>query len=204
MRGIAVENLPRIGSCWSCLGSMKVGTEPCPHCGAYQQTVLREAVPGLTERYPPQKLSFEDIWYRAGLGDLLQGFAESGPQTPEQETLYEACRKSDDLAVEIHHAYYHRKSDPRGMQTVIEKCHEMISLSTEAARYYRQKGWKPLPTHKGYTRLAITLEQQSRYDEAIRVSKQARFQGWYGKWDERIARLERLRDGEAPATELRR
>lgn len=183
---------------------MKVGTEPCSHCGAFQQTVLREAVPGLAEKYPPQKLSFEDIWYRAGLGDLLKGFAESGPRTPEQEELYEACRKSDDLAVQIGNAYYGRGSDPRAIRVVIAKCREMISYAPDAARYYRQKGWKPLPTHKGFIRLAITLERQGEYDEAIRISKQARFQGWYGRWDERILRLEALRDGKAPAIESSR
>lgn len=46
------------------------------------------------------------------------------------------------------------------------------------------------PTHPGYTNMAILLEKEKNYSEAIRISKRAKDQGWNGDWDKRIARCE--------------
>ena len=42
--------------------------------------------------------------------------------------------------------------------------------------------------HTGYEQLAIILEKQREYDEAIDLCKQAQKQTWSGEWDKRIER----------------
>jgi DNA invertase Pin-like site-specific DNA recombinase len=59
----------------------------------------------------------------------------------------------------------------------------------------KQNGWdevasRGLPSHVGYKQLAIILEKRGQFDEAIKVAKQAKSQGWNGDWDKRIARCE--------------
>lgn len=46
------------------------------------------------------------------------------------------------------------------------------------------------PTHTGYTNMAILLEKEKNYPEAIRISRHAKSEGWNGDWDKRIARCE--------------
>lgn len=50
-----------------------------------------------------------------------------------------------------------------------------------------------LPEHHGYKRMAIVLEKERRYDEALKVIREARRKGWAGDWDKREQRIaERL------------
>jgi hypothetical protein len=45
-----------------------------------------------------------------------------------------------------------------------------------------------LPRHVGYERLAIILEKNKEYDQAIRTCEAAKLGGWSGDWDRRIDR----------------
>jgi hypothetical protein len=45
-----------------------------------------------------------------------------------------------------------------------------------------------LPGHKGYQQLAVILEKQGRFQEAIDLCTQAAQQGWGGDWEHRIER----------------
>jgi hypothetical protein len=46
-----------------------------------------------------------------------------------------------------------------------------------------------LPMHTGYSQLAVILEKEKRFGEAIDLSKEAKANGWNGDWDKRIERL---------------
>lgn len=48
-----------------------------------------------------------------------------------------------------------------------------------------------LPSHTGYEQLAIILEKQKKYKEAINLIKQAQSEGWNGDWDKRIERCQK-------------
>jgi hypothetical protein len=47
-----------------------------------------------------------------------------------------------------------------------------------------------LPSHTGFTQLAIVREKQHNYSEAIRLAQLAQGQGWGGDWDKRIIRCQ--------------
>ncbi len=53
--------------------------------------------------------------------------------------------------------------------------------------------WDPgvftLPIHHGYKRMAIVLEKEKRYGEALEVIREARRKGWDGDWDKREERI---------------
>lgn len=48
-----------------------------------------------------------------------------------------------------------------------------------------------LPSHSGYEQLAIILEKQGDFSEAIRLAQQAKQEGWKGDWDKRIDRCQK-------------
>lgn len=116
--------------------------------------------------------------------------------------------------------YPDRERDPGALAKAIWACEQQIALAPLAAEEFRHwprhhleqlrqafgdayvKSWAeehkeelereyPLPVHVGYTQLAIILEKQGRYEDAIRLCEQAMQQGWAGEWERRIARLRR-------------
>jgi len=96
-----------------------------------------------------------------------------------------------------------------GIQPSIAICEEMIRMAPQADKALRvdheyhnraydmhhpgeksnRREFKPL-VNLGYKQLVIICEKQGDYAEAIRLSRQAKKQGWAGDWDKRIARLE--------------
>lgn len=48
-----------------------------------------------------------------------------------------------------------------------------------------------LPIHHGYKRMAIVLEKEKRYGDALKVIREARHKGWNGDWDKREERIEK-------------
>lgn len=128
--------------------------------------------------------------------------------------------------------YPERDRDPAALAKTVWACQQQIRLAPEVAEQFRYwprqhleslrqilgdeyaTMWArehkdelereyPLPAHVGYAQLAIILEKQGRYDEAIAICRQAMTQGWAGEWDRRIARLERKRDGTRKQGEAR-
>ncbi len=87
--------------------------------------------------------------------------------------------------------YADRNNDPTAFDTAIRACERQIDLAPKAAKAFRSAyPNSPLPSHVGYTQLAIVREKQGNYAEAIRLSRQAHAQGWAGNWEHRIARCE--------------
>lgn len=103
--------------------------------------------------------------------------------------------------------YKRRDADPNARQNAIDACERQIALSREAISAWHEWGRlndeilqylgdrnprKPwgIPSHTGFTQLAIIREKDGDYAEAIRLCKQAKSDGWAGDWDKRILRLE--------------
>lgn len=70
----------------------------------------------------------------------------------------------------------------------MEIAQELVSMSSAAKTSFKEQGWKKLPAHRGYYRLAVNFEKDKQYDEAIRAARQAKKEGWAGDWDKRIER----------------
>lgn len=84
--------------------------------------------------------------------------------------------------------YKDRDLLPNGLDLAIQACEQQIEKAPTAATTFRKKYAGDLPAHKGYCQLAIVLEKQKRYGEAISLCEKAKYQGWAGDWDKRIAR----------------
>lgn len=96
------------------------------------------------------------------------------------------------LSLTIQVYYVDRDNDPAALPTAVRACERQIDLAPTAAKAFRAAYPKsPLPSHVGYTQLAIVREKQGDYAEAIRLSRQAERQGWAGSWEQRIVRCEK-------------
>jgi tetratricopeptide (TPR) repeat protein len=91
--------------------------------------------------------------------------------------------------------YYKDRATPGYLEKAIDACNQQIALGAKAAKAF-QNGDKDssLPGHKGYQQLAIILEKQGRFDEAIELCRNAESQGWAGDWKKRIERCQKKSD----------
>ena len=88
--------------------------------------------------------------------------------------------------------YYKDRDKPEYMAKAVHACRQQIALAPEAARAFRAEyGDSPLPAHRGYEQLAIILEKEGRFQDAIALSRQAESEGWSGDWRRRIERCEK-------------
>lgn len=85
--------------------------------------------------------------------------------------------------------YKDRDAHPDALDYALTACEQQISYAEQAAEEFsKQFSDDFLPSHKGYKQLAIVLEKQKKYDEAIRLCEKAKSQGWSGDWEKRIQR----------------
>ena len=84
--------------------------------------------------------------------------------------------------------YKDRDLRSNGIELAIQACEQQIENAPMAIEAFKEQYGDDLPAHKGYYQLAIVLEKQKRYSEAISLCKKAKFQGWAGDWDKRIER----------------
>jgi len=87
-----------------------------------------------------------------------------------------------------------RGADPAATERAIAACRKMIARAAEVKKTLLERGDSTLPRHHGFEQLAILLEKQGAFDEAISVSRRAQDQGWAGDWEQRIDRCERKRE----------
>lgn len=85
--------------------------------------------------------------------------------------------------------YYPQREEAGIMEKVIQACKKQIELAPAASSaFLKEYPNQPLPSHRGYEQLAIILDKQGNFEEAIKVCEQAKSQGWAGDWDKRIER----------------
>lgn len=90
-------------------------------------------------------------------------------------TKLEVCYKDRDLR-------------PNGLELAIKACKQQIENAPAAVASFKQEYGGDLPAHKGFYQLAIILEKQKCYSEAIALCEKAKSQGWAGDWTKRIDR----------------
>lgn len=88
--------------------------------------------------------------------------------------------------------YPERNSNPNAFKKAISACQDQIALAPLTKKAYRKK-WKgePLPRPTGYEQLAIVLEKQKKFQEALTLCKEALKAKWGGDWKKRIERLDK-------------
>lgn len=94
-------------------------------------------------------------------------------------------------STKVEFSYKDRDTRENGLEYAIEACNQQIEFASKAANAFK-KSYKnsPLPSHKGYTQLAIVKEKQKDYQTVITICKKANSQGWAGDWDKRIERCQ--------------
>ena len=92
------------------------------------------------------------------------------------------------LQVLISEYYRDRELVSGALQASIAACRQQIEMAPVVARAMRADFPDQLPRHVGYERLAVILEKNKEYDEAIRVCEEARRSGWNGDWERRAQR----------------
>jgi uncharacterized Zn finger protein (UPF0148 family) len=83
--------------------------------------------------------------------------------------------------------------DPLAKSLAIQAAHQMIAIAPYVKQHLQFAYDRPLPEHPGFAHLADVLERERLYDKARKVCLNAKFQGWQGDWDTRIARCEERR-----------
>lgn len=85
-----------------------------------------------------------------------------------------------------------REQFPDAVDLICGACHKQIAIATRVAEVFQDKRpGQVLPLHMGFQMMAVVLEQEGSYAQAIELCKQARFQGWSGNWTWRIGCLAR-------------
>ena len=134
------------------------------------------------------------------LGTLAGWFNSPEDRSIAHKMLDKAVELSKDTPVlDVHflcqqmiETYYKDRERPEYMDKAVGACRKQISLAPDAARAFKAEyAESPLPEHKGYKQLAIILEKQARFQEAIELSRQAESQGWAGDWVRRVERCEK-------------
>lgn len=145
-----------------------------------------------------------EIQYSSGSAvSLLSNLAGWFKNIKDREIGYKLLDKAEKLitdsaeVLDIHFFYHNkiefyyrfREEDQESLNIAIEACKKQIELSHSAIIAFKKEYEnEKLPVHTGYEQLAIILEKQAKYDEAIDLCKQAQKQTWNGEWDKRIER----------------
>lgn len=95
----------------------------------------------------------------------------------------------------IESVYRDRDRDPNALMRVIRLCEQDIAIADAFQKDCRRR-WPSdaLPRHPGFEKLAIIREKQGELQAALKISRQARKQGWSGDWEKRITRLHQKAD----------
>jgi tetratricopeptide (TPR) repeat protein len=137
-----------------------------------------------------------------GLLSALAGWFSS---TDDRPIAHKILEKAEELShsgaqiLDVHFLYhemigiyYKDRENPKCMEKAVYACRQQIGLAPQAATAFMSTYKKsPLPSHTGYEQLAIILEREGRYREAIDLCEQAAKQGWAGSWRQRIERCEK-------------
>ena len=96
-----------------------------------------------------------------------------------------------------------REHFPDAVDLIYGACHKQITIATRVAVAFQDKRpGQDLPLHMGFQMMAVLLEQEGSFAQAIDLCKQARFQGWSGNWTWRIGTLARKLAKRGPVTNI--
>jgi len=91
----------------------------------------------------------------------------------------------------IGHYYKKRKINLDFYELAKQYCLKQIALSQKAKdAFLSEPCFTTLPRHRGYEQLAIILEKEKKYNEAMRLCYEAKEATWNSDWNKRIATLQ--------------
>ncbi|MGH1529979.1 MULTISPECIES: tetratricopeptide repeat protein [Yersinia] len=92
---------------------------------------------------------------------------------------------------------YRLRDEKEGaLERSILACKSQIAVASKAKSKFKKNSYMQgiLPSHQGFKQLAIILEKQNKFKEAINLCEKALKQGWSDDWQKRIERCSRKLD----------
>jgi len=87
--------------------------------------------------------------------------------------------------IKVH--YSNRLIDPESLNKSIKACEKQIEIAPQVAKIFKadlEDGF--MPSHVGYTQLAIIKKKENKYQAVIEICSKALNEGWRGDWENRI------------------
>jgi tetratricopeptide (TPR) repeat protein len=94
------------------------------------------------------------------------------------------------LYLQLIESHYKNREKDHHYQLAKYYCQKQISIAPAVAHSFLSEFPQPLPSHTGFHQLAIILEKEKKYHEAIELCKEALQLGWNGDWLKRIEKIE--------------
>jgi len=115
----------------------------------------------------------------------------------EVDTLVGSLQVDNSGILDLHFAilaliteHYRKRQSGDNYHMAIVCCRAQIKIQADVAKQFmKEYPSQLLPMHTGYIQLVIILEKENKFDEAIKLAKEAKANGWNGEWGKRIERL---------------
>ncbi len=187
---VSEEFLGSTGNCMKCGGVITIWIAP-PQLKTDPATgkIVADAIPPETAESLPQHPTPPPVHVEH---DKTNGNGNGTARPASPVAMMPITRDIEALHYtlqEVIRSYCARgKSDPLAKGLAIQASHQMIAIAPYVKQHLEFAYKKPLPEHVGFSHLATVLEQEGMPDKARKVCLNAKFQGWAGDWDTRIAR----------------
>ncbi|MBN2132349.1 MAG: hypothetical protein JW741_22805 [Sedimentisphaerales bacterium] len=88
--------------------------------------------------------------------------------------------------------YKWRETFRNALDLAFAACHKQMQYAAQAAEALQEAfPERPLPAHFGFQRAASILEQRKAYEQALKICRRAKQQGWAGNWTWRMQRIQK-------------
>lgn len=119
---------------------------------------------------------------------------------------YKMIKKAEELIdlntdiIDIHFFYQHkiqiyykdRDNNSQAYDIAKNACLEQIKIAPKVTEAFKTEyNDNFLPSHVGYTQLAIIEEKEKNWKTVIDIAEKAKKEGWNGDWDKRIERCKK-------------
>jgi hypothetical protein len=164
------------------------------------------------EVYKPMGGSYEDLFVGPGgfnenvvwFLTMLSGFPSL--KSDASITLKFLLRAEDSIEVcsmidrhflfhQLISTHYKLREDKMHYERAKYYCLKQISISKEVLVEFRNRYGDSSISHLGFQQMAVILEKEKRFAEAIVICQDALLQEWKGDWQNRIERLKKHLNG---------
>jgi len=119
----------------------------------------------------------------------------SDPQVHKEWEAKKYLTLHEHFTERIQYYFRRRLSDPVALHRAIRYCERQIEYAPVAKRAYQMDPMvTELPEHPGYDILVTLYEEAEEWEKALRLSQEAKEEGWGGDWEERIQQLKAWAD----------
>jgi tetratricopeptide (TPR) repeat protein len=159
------------------------------------------------ELYKPMGISYDDLVKGSlhfpqtivGFLTMLAGFTRNKSDVSIALKFLHKAEEFIDRATtidkhflyqELIQSHYKLRENINHLELAKAYCYKQIAIATDVAKQFLKEYDAPLPAHGGFYQLSIILDKEKKFEEAIKICKEAKRQNWSGDWEKRITNLE--------------